>query len=433
LVVVDDNTVIEDITITTTGHAPAIWVYGAKNVTLRNIKIVHEGADRVQGTIKVDDSGTVTLGDSDLAGETSQLAAAEGVWADLSGAGIFFQNAPNIRIENVHVSLVRPADDQGLFNKFATGGVCDTQYCGPFTREMWQAYNIYGQDSDSPSLENVYVTGGSTGFWCKNCPHGTVSHFKAENLHGPFARGQCFQVVSSTNFLLEDFTCVQDNEVAFPEDDVSVWDSPYSTVQRGLIQGGNAPNGVGIIMEMSDHCVVTDVDVTLVGGTSFSAYGSDNVTFWRTRARDNHGEDGSCAAGHGFCQDPNGLYPNSEIYVGDQTVEDKTCCESDGILKRCDTQGGIWYAGDYSADQIGTASAHAGYVANNIAIKEGKFYNMVNIESGQYTNTGACISIDMDYWATSAATRQEAYILKDFSMEDFTLRTPFVPSFCFAV
>jgi len=100
------------------------------------------------------------------------------------------------------------------------------------------AYNIYGSDSDSPRVSNVYVTGGSTGFWCKNCPHGKVSHFKAENLHGPFPRGQCFQVVSSTGFTLEDFTCVQDNQIAFPEDDISVWDSPYSTVQRGLIQGG---------------------------------------------------------------------------------------------------------------------------------------------------------------------------------------------------
>jgi hypothetical protein len=412
--VVDDNAVVEGISITTTGVAPAIWVYGAQNVTLKNIKIVHEGAARVKGTITVDGIGDV--------------------WADQSGAGIFFENAPNIRIENVHVSLVRPADDEGFFNKFATGGVCDTEYCGPFSRDMVFAYNIYGTDSESPSLENVYVTGGANGFWCKNCPYGTVSHFKAENLHGPFARGQCFQVVSSTNFLLEDFTCVQDDEIAFPEDDVSVWDSPYSLVQRGIIQGGNAPNGVGLIMEMSDHCVVQDVDVTLVGGTSFSAYGSDNVTFWRTRARDNHGTDGNCQAGHGFCQDPEGLYPNSEIYVADQSVADKTCCaQADGTLKRCDTQGGVWFAGDYDADAIGTSSSHAGYVASNIAVKEGKFYNMVTIDSGSFTDDGDCVTIDMDYWANSAATRQEAYILKDFSMEDFTLRTPFEPSFCFDV
>jgi hypothetical protein len=406
LVVLDDNAVVEGISITTTGLAPAIWVYGAKNVTLKNIKIVHEGADRFKGTINVDGIGNV--------------------FVDQSGAGIFFQNAPNIRIENVHVSLVRPA-----VNKFATGGVCDTEYCGPFSREMVFAYNIYGTDSDSPSLENVYVTGGATGFWCKNCPYGTVSHFKAENLHGPFARGQCFQAVSSKQFLLEDFTCVQHDEIAFPEDDVSIWDSPYSLVQRGIVQGGNAPNGVGLIMEMSDHTIVQDVDVTLVGGTSFSAYGADNVTFLRTRARDNHGIDGNCQDGHGFCQDPEGLYPNSEIYVADQTQADKTCCaQADGTLKRCDTQGGVWFAGDYDADAIGTSSSHAGYVASNIAIKEGKFYNMVTIDSGSFTNNGKCVTVETNQ-SPGAATRQEAYKLKDFSIEDFTLRIPFTPSFCF--
>jgi hypothetical protein len=401
IVITEDNTVVEHISITTTGVAPAIFVYNASNVVLRNIKIVHGGAVRVKGT------------DTDL-----------NIFVDQSGAGIFFQESPHITIENVHVSLVRPSP-----NPSATDGSCAEQYCGPFPLDMKYAYNIYGLDSEAPTLSNVYVTGGSTGFWCQDCPYGKVSHYKAENLHGPYPRGQCFQVVSCAGFTLSDFTCVQDNELAFPEDDISIWNSSYGVIQRGLVQGGNAPHGVGVISEMSDHVIVQDVDVTLVGGTTFSAYGANNVTFLRTRAKSNHG-DGSCKDAHGYCKDSDGVWPNSEFYESDQTVPDKTCaCDTDSN-KRCDTTGGVWYAGDYTADQAGGAYT---YQSSSIQVKQGVFFNMTRLESSEtYSSEGTCVEIDDSDWATSAASRQESYTLKDFTMEDFTLRTPFNPTFCFS-
>jgi len=402
LVITEDNTVVEHVSITTTGVEPAIFVYKASNVVLRNIKIIHAGADRVKGT------------------------NSDGISVDESGAGIFFQESPNITIENVHVSLVRPSP-----NPYASDGDCATQYCGPFPIDMKYAYNIYGKDSDAPKLSNVYVTGGSTGFWCKNCPSGTVSHYKAENLHGPFPRGQCFQIVSCEGFTLSDFTCIQDNKIAFPEDDISVWNSSYSTVKRGFVQGGNAPHGVGVISEMSDHCVIEDVDVTLVGGTCFSAYGATNLTFLRTRAKNNFGE-GTCKDSRGYCKDPNGLWPNSNEYEGDTSVPDKTCaCDTDSN-KRCDTNGGVWYAGDYTSDQAGGAYD---YKASDIYIKQGVFYNMTRLESTEsYSSTGTCVTIDQDDWATSAAGggNHSKYLEKDFVNEDFTLRTPFTPTFCFS-
>lgn len=405
LVIITDNEVVENVEIITDGLAPAIFVYGASNVILRNIKIVHTGHSRFRGNLDNDP----LLGN---------------MWVDQSGAGIFFQNSPNIQIENVHVSLARPTP-----NPYASEGVCAEQYCGPFPADLAYAYNIYGEDSENPILSNVYVTGGSTGFWCKDCPHGTVSHFKAENMHGPYPRGQCFQVVSSNHFTLEDFACIQDNEIAFPEDDVSVWNSSHALVQRGYIQGNNAPNGVGVMFEMSDHALCQDVDVTLLGGTTFSAYGAHDVTFLRTRARDNH-IDGGCLAGHGYCQDPNGNWPNS-LYDGDETVPDPTCCGDDVTsLKRCDTAGGIWFAGDYTEGQ---AHGEFDFQASEVSVRQGVFYDMTTIESeDSYSNVGECVTIDMAYWATSAANRQEAYTVKDFAMEDFTLRTPFSPTFCFS-
>jgi hypothetical protein len=65
-VITADNSVVENKIITvTTGAAPAIWVYGASNVTLRNLKIVHAGSNRFRGVV-------------------------DGRYVDQSGAGIFF-------------------------------------------------------------------------------------------------------------------------------------------------------------------------------------------------------------------------------------------------------------------------------------------------------------------------------------------------------
>ena len=86
IVVTEDNSMVENLSITTTGSAPAIFVYNASNVVLRNIKIVHAGTART------------TFTDPD-----------HGISMDQSGAGIYFQYSPNIKIENVHVSLVRPS------------------------------------------------------------------------------------------------------------------------------------------------------------------------------------------------------------------------------------------------------------------------------------------------------------------------------------
>jgi phage-related protein len=131
-VITEDNAVVENLTITASGKEAAIFVLNSANVVLRNIKIVHEGSERVQG-------------------QNNTL----GTWMDESGAGIYFKNSPNIIIENVHVSLVRPSPNPSASNS----EVCANEYCGPFPYEMKYAYNIWGQDSDSPTLSNVYVTG----------------------------------------------------------------------------------------------------------------------------------------------------------------------------------------------------------------------------------------------------------------------------------
>ena len=63
------------------------------------------------------------------------------------------------------------------------------------------------------------------------CTHGVVSHFKAENVHGPYPRGQCLQVTDSEDFLLEDFHCFNDKR-SFTEDTISLWESSNSVIRE---------------------------------------------------------------------------------------------------------------------------------------------------------------------------------------------------------
>lgn len=388
-----------------TGQAPAIGIYNSDGVTLKNIEITHKGHSRVKG-------GSPYL--------------------DESGAGIFFKESANIAMENIKVALSHGP------NQYATTGECANKYCGPFPYAMVYAYNIYGQDSPSPKLTNVYTKDGSTGFWCKDCPDGVITHYKGENFHGPFPRGQCFQVVSSERFIVQDFTCVNDNEVAFNEDVASIWNSSNSIARRGVINGGNSPTGVGIISEMSSHILVEDIDVTQIGGVSFSAYGATNVTFLRTRAIRNHG-DGGCLKLHGYCKDSTGNYPLSDLTSPASSSNYKqngpdSCTESGDDFKRNDREGRVWYAGDYTADQAGGAYS---YEASDIKILDGKWWEMYD----KNDNADSCDLIkggsSDEWWMINAATdRTRAWGTttelgeENYTMAEFDLRIPFEPTFC---
>jgi hypothetical protein len=115
----------------------------------------------------------------------------------------------------------------------------------------------------------------------------------AENLHGPYPRGQCFQASQSDNLLLEDFYCRND-ETAWTEDSISMWRSSNSTVRRGLVDGNNSPSGVGVMFEQDDPSksggLCEDVDAVRMGDGCFSAYGGKDIRFVRTRCRENHCE-----------------------------------------------------------------------------------------------------------------------------------------------
>merc|ERR1712039_190859 len=152
-------------------------------------------------------------------------------------------------------------------------------------------YNIAGYGSLQPQISNVRVSGGSTGIELTQCDHGSVSNFVAKNVRGPYPRGQCFQASQSDNIILQDFYCLNDNS-SWTEDSISIWRSSNPTVRRGLIDGSNSPTGVGVMIEQDDISksggLVSDVDAIRMGDGCFSAYGARNISFVRTRCRQNH-------------------------------------------------------------------------------------------------------------------------------------------------
>jgi len=382
----EHNKLIENIFISSTGSKAAIDIHDSMNVTIRNVHIVHAGSD----------------------------AACHGAVMGCSGPGIYFSKAPGITIENVKVELRRAP------NKHAQGEGCTDHYCGPFPQSMAYAFNIQGYKSSRPRVHNVHVIGGSSGFWCSGCEHGVVSHFKAENVHGPYPRGQCLQVTNSDEFTLEDFYCFNDKR-SFTEDTISLWESSRSIVRRGVIDGANGPNGVGIMLERSHDSVVEDVDVINTRKGAFSGYGSSGVLFLRNRAKDNHGPNKQCLRGVGYCVDHKGV----NHCCGGTHPDGNTQGTCISCAERLDCGGDVWYAGDYDGKISG--GKYTGK-ASNIRIKQGVVHNLAT--GMAWGMKGKCVDVVPSSWEVAGAGRNEAYIERDFMDKDFEVRQAVDPVFC---
>lgn len=92
----------------------------------------------------------------------------------------------------------------------------------------------------------------------------------------------------SNDGLLDGFSVINPPG-SWPEDNVNVYQSTNVTIRNGLIDGNNAPNGVGVIFDGGTATgLVEDVDAVRMGNGCFSAYdGADGSVFRRTRCLDN--------------------------------------------------------------------------------------------------------------------------------------------------
>jgi hypothetical protein len=225
-----DGQVIENLRITAKGTA-GIEVSGHKNVVIRNCEILHE-----------------------------------------NGPGISFDGADGLHIDGVRV--VRS-------NAPAVGPLSDSDNV-----------NIQGLSSSGVVIENVRVERGSSGVYLLECPSPIVRKIEGHDFRGPFPRGQLAQFDKCSAPLLEDFSSENPVASSWPEDNVSVYQSPNATVRRGVLIGNNSVAGVGVMMEATGGVgtggLIEDVDAVDMGNGSFSAYPSSNVTFRRVRSRDGH-------------------------------------------------------------------------------------------------------------------------------------------------
>lgn len=151
--------------------------------------------------------------------------------------------------------------------------------------------NINCSYSDGLRVRNARLRGGSSGVWVFNSPHAHLSYIEGYDFLGPFPRGQLAQFDKSPYCILEDFSAINDPGIAWTEDNVSVYFSDNCVVRRGILDGNNSPSGVGVMFEDSANGLVEDVDTIRQGNGSFSAYPGWDITFRRTRARDNVCED----------------------------------------------------------------------------------------------------------------------------------------------
>jgi hypothetical protein len=93
-----------------------------------------------------------------------------------------------------------------------------------------------------------------------------------------------------TSPVLEDFSCVNQGNIAWTEDNVNCYGCTNPTVRRGFLRGNNSGSGQGVIVENTaggSGGLIEDVDVVYWGNGAFMANGaSSGVQFRRCRARD---------------------------------------------------------------------------------------------------------------------------------------------------
>ena len=204
-----------------------------------------------------------------------------------NGVGILFEHCHNISIKEVVVVARRKASGD---SERAHPSKCSLT---PGPRILFrECDNIHGLGSEGALIERVRVQGGASGIELHSCPKARLRSISALNMRGPYPRGQCVQFSLSDKSSLSDFYCKNDENSSWPEDSISVWRSAEAIVRNGLVDGNNAPNGIGVMFE-NDKAgaiggLIQDVDAVRMGGGCFSGYPATNLRMLRVRCGFNH-------------------------------------------------------------------------------------------------------------------------------------------------
>lgn len=197
------------------------------------------------------------------------------VWVEHSGGKGIVVTGDDVLVENVHVRFTSAPE---------TGPNSDASFI-----------NIECNGASFLRVDGARLERGSSGICLVNCPDSHLSRIEGYDFRGPYPRGQVVQWNASDRGVLEDFSVISPSG-SWPEDNVNVYKSADAVIRRGVVDGNNAPSGVGVIFDGGTSTgLVEDVDAIHMGNGCFSGYaGGEDVTFSRTRCRDNvcSGQDG---------------------------------------------------------------------------------------------------------------------------------------------
>jgi hypothetical protein len=243
-----NNQVISGLAITATGTANAVEANGFSDVVITGCLIHHE-----------------------------------------DGRGIKFDHADRIKIQNCNV-IKTNAPPHGANPVADSNSIEGSNSLSPL---------IGGW---SPTLGNR-VENGASGVYLVACVAPIVEYLEGHNMRGPFPRGQLVQFNACTGGgRIANFSNVNSLTVAWTEDNINIFDSPYVAISQGLLDGNNSPSGDGIMIEgaLSIGCTVDGVDVVHWGNGALAAYnGAVGATFTNTRAGLWHADGGRGPASSG--------------------------------------------------------------------------------------------------------------------------------------
>jgi len=215
----------------------------------------------------------------------------------IQGLDIYVDHGDAVTITNNNVTLencrIHYADGNGVSISDASHvtiqncEIIDTSPPSGTNQGTNENDDILAQNAPNLTVQDTTVRDGSTGMYLLNSPGATISHVDGYDFHGPFPRGQFVQFDKSGNSSLTDFYAFNDPAHSSPEDVVSVYASPNTTISNGVIDGNNSQDGVGVMFENgSTGGRVTNVDAIHQANGAFSSYNSD-VVFDHTRSFDN--------------------------------------------------------------------------------------------------------------------------------------------------
>jgi Right handed beta helix region len=250
------------------------------------------------------------------------------------------QHLSNVTIRNVEIS-----------HRGAHGILCDNSpgltidnvsitHSGARTNSA-EEDNISCYFADDLRIRNTRLRGGSAGVYVLGSARVHLSYLEGHDFRGPDPRGQMVQFDKSPHCTLEDFSSINDPAVAWTADNISIYFSDGCVVRRGLLDGNNGPWSVGVMFEHSKNGLVEDVDTIAQGNGSFGVYPGANVTFRRTRAREN------------ICEDQGRGPPVSKALVWSGSPDSKALrIEDSAYFDLCNPNNRVWAEESFDMIQI---------------------------------------------------------------------------------